>query len=164
MSLPRKIRNYNAFLDGISYFGRTTEAKLPVVKINTEAHRGGGMDGPVGVDVGTEGMSAELTFADHPPEVLKQLGKQVRLVLRPAAKGEDGTVDTIIATIGGLMTTNEPGDLKPGNDTPLKVMVDVRYYRLEMNGEVIYDIDLVAGKRVIGGEDQLAAMRAAMGI
>jgi P2 family phage contractile tail tube protein len=165
MALPRKIKNFNAFVDGESYFGIATEAKLPQLKVMTEAHRGAGMDGPVGIDMGVEGMTAEITFGEWSPALLKKPGLQQRFVLRPAAAGEVGDgADTIIATIGGLITGTETGDLKPGTDTTLKLMMDVRYYRLEINGEQLVEIDLVNGKRVIGGVDQLADIRRAMGI
>jgi P2 family phage contractile tail tube protein len=39
----------------------------------------------------------------------------------------------------------------------------VRYARLEMDGEEMYEIDLVNAKRVIGGTDQMASARTAMG-
>jgi hypothetical protein len=165
MALPRKIKNFNAFVDGVSYFGIATEAKLPQVKVMTEAHRGAGMDGPVGIDMGVEAMTAEITFGEWSPALLKKPGTEQRFVLRPAAAGEVGDgADTIIATIGGLITAAETGDLKPGTDTTLKLMMDVRYYRLEINGEQIFEIDLVNGLRVIGGEDQLADIRRAMGL
>ncbi|MCA3514401.1 MAG: phage major tail tube protein, partial [Rhodobacter sp.] len=97
--------------------------------------------------------------------LLKKPGTQQRFVLRPAAAGEVGDgADTIIATVGGLITAAETGDLKPGTDTALKLMMDVRYYRLEINGAQIVEIDLVNGKRVIGGVDQLADIRRAMGL
>lgn len=167
MSLPRTIRNFNAFVDGRSYFGRATEAKLPQPKIQTEGHRGAGMDGPVGLDMGMEGMTAEITFAEWDPVLFKALGRQERFVLRPAQLGEDtANADTIIATIGGLITATETGDLKPGQGagSSLKLAMDVRYYRLEINGEEIMEIDLVNAKRVIGGVDQLKDIRRAMGI
>ena len=165
MSLPRTIRNFNAFVDGISYFGRATEAKLPQVKVQTEAHRGAGMEGPVGVDMGLEGMTAEITFAEWDPALLKKLGRHERFVLRPMQMGEeDFEATTIIATMGGLITTNETGDLKPGTNATLKMMMDVRYARLEIDGEEIYEIDLVNAKRVIGGVDQMASARSAMGM
>lgn len=165
MSYPRQIRNFNAFLDGVSYFGRATEGDLPEVKINRAGYRGAGMDGPVGVDMGLEAMRARLTLAEWDPAALKLLGRVNRMVLRPAAMGEgDGQADTIIASIGGLFATSEPGTLKPGSEAPLKLEVDVRAYRLEINGEVIFDIDLETGKRVIGGVDQTAEIRRAMGL
>lgn len=165
MALPRTIRNFNAFVDGRSYFGLATEAKLPQPKIMTEAHRGAGMDGPVGIDMGMEAMSAEVTFAEHRTELIETLGTQQRLVLRPAALGEDNPeADTIIATISGLWTATESGDLKPGANATLKLVCDVRYYRLEINNREVLEIDLVNAVRKIGGTDQLAQMRRAMGI
>lgn len=165
MALPRLIKNFNAFHDGISYFGLVTEAKLPAVKIQTEAHRGSGMDGAVGQDVGMEGMTSEMTFAEWSSPILKTLGKKDRFVLRPAmSSASDFSASTIIATLSGLITTSEPGDLKPGTNATLKISMDVQAYKLEVNGEVIFDIDLVNAKRVIGGVDQLAEIRRAMGI
>lgn len=165
MSYPKQIRNFNAFVDGRSYFGRVTEGKLPDLKLMTAAYRGAGMDGPVGVDMGLEAMSAELTFAEFDPALARLIGRVNRFVLRPVHKGEDGAeADTMIFTIGGLITEYEPGALKPGDDTKLKLKIDLRSYRYEHNDEVIWDIDLEAGKRVIGGVDQLADHRRAMGL
>ncbi len=70
----------------------------------------------------------------------------------------------IVATLSGLITVSEPGDLKPGTPSKLKISMDVRSYRLEIDGELLLDIDLPNAKRVIGGQDQLAEMRRAMGI
>lgn len=165
MALPRTIRNFNAFVDGISYFGKATEAKLPQPKVQTEAHRGAGMEGPVGIDMGLEGMTCEITFAEWDPALLKKLGKTERFVLRPAQMGEeDEEATAIIVTVAGLVTTNETGDLKPGTNATLKLVMDVRSYKLEVNGETVHDVDLVNAKRVIGGKDQMASIRSAMGL
>lgn len=165
MALPRVIKNFNAFWDGISYFGLAESAKLPAVKIQTEAHRGSGMDGPVGQDVGMEGMSSEISFSEWSPAVLGKLGRQERFVLRPAMSGaSDFLARPIIATLSGLITTSEPEDLKPGTVSKLKMVMDVRSYKLELDGRVVFDIDLVNARRVIGGVDQLAELRRAMGL
>lgn len=165
MALPRTIRNFNAFVDGISYFGKATEAKLPQPKVQTEAHRGAGMEGPVGIDMGLEGMTTEITFAEWDPALLKKFGKTERFVLRPAQLGEeDNEATAIIVTVAGLVTTSETGDLKPGTNATLKLTMDVRSYKLELDGETIHDIDLVNAKRVIDGVDQMASIRSAMGL
>jgi len=165
MSYPRTIRNYNAFLDGISYFGKTSKAKLPALKIKTAAFRGAGMDAEVAQDQGMEAFQAELTFKEFLPEVIKKFGRKERLVLRPAAQGEDDfTADAWVFTLGGRLTTNEFDDLDPGNQSDMKIMMDVDYYRIEKNGEELVLIDVENGKRVIGGFDQLADIRAAMGV
>lgn len=165
MSYPRFIRNFNVFIDGVSYFGRATEGKLPDVKVATAAHRGAGMDGPIGIDMGLEGMTSEVSMAEWDPVLLKKLGTQQRLVFRPAAKADDATEAVpIIATIGGLVTAHELPSLKPGENSVMKLTIDVRTYRLEVDGAEIWNIDLPNGKRVVNGVDQLASIRKAMGL
>lgn len=165
MQYPRKIRNFGAFIDGFGYAGRMTEAQLPELKIMTEAHRGGGMDGSVAQDMGLEAMQAEGTLADWPPELIKLIGNRRRMVLRPTSRGEDDfAADSYVATLGGLWTVTNFAALKPGGDTPLKLTLEVDYFRMTLDGDELFEIDVAAGKRVIGGVDQLAAMRRAMGV
>lgn len=165
MDYPRKIRNFSAFIDGVGYAGRVTEGTLPELKIKTEAHRGGGMDGSVAQDMGMEALQANVTLAEWPEELIKMLGTRRSMTFRPAAMGEDDfSADTFIATMGGRWTVVNFGDLKPGNDTPLKLTLEVDYYRMIKNTEELFEIDVRAGKRVIGGVDQLAQLRAAMGV
>ena len=165
MALPRVIKNFNAFVDGVSYFGLCLTGTLPVPKIMTEANRNSGMDGPVGIDMGTEAMTASLTFAEHRPDLLCQLGRLGRFVMRPAqGSATDTGATAIIATIGGLITTAETGELKPGTNSTLKLDMDVRYYRLEIDGAEVFELDLVNAIRRVGGVDQLAEIRRAMGL
>lgn len=165
MPYPRTIRSYNAFIDGIGYFGKSTEAKLPVLKIKLEDHRGAGMDAPIGIDMGMEGMTAEVSFAEWSPELITHFGTKKRLILRPGAMGEDSfAVDSYIATIGGRFTSVEADPLKQGSPSLLKLMVSVDYYRLEMNGTQLLELDIENAKRIIGDTDQLAQMRQAMGL
>ena len=162
---PRTIRNFNGFVDGVSYAGRMTEGKLPDLKLMLAAHRGGGMDGTVNQDMGMEAMKAEATFAEWSNELITLFGTRRRMVLRPAAMGEDDfSADEIIATMGGRWSSTNFGDLKPGSDAPLKVTLEVDYFRMVKNGTELFEIDVVSGRRVINGIDQLADMRRAMGI
>lgn len=165
MSYPRKIRNFNAFLDGISYFGIVSAGKLPALKIKTAAHRGSGMDAEMGVDMGMEAMKSELTFDEFRPEVIKKFGRKERIVMRPAAMGEDDfEADTNIFTIGGRIIENNFDDLGAGSDSKLMIVMDVDFYQIEQNGETLVKIDVENGVRIIGGFDQLASIRQAMGI
>lgn len=164
MAYPLIIRNYNAFVDGVSYFGIVREGKLPDLKINTAAHRGTGMDGPVGVDMGLEAMQAEMIFAEWPSAILKMVGTIQSFVYRPAARADDGREAGYIATCKGLLVSAAKGNLKPGEESLLTARLDLRQYRLEQDGEVLWDIDLETGKRSIGGVDQNATLRANMGL
>jgi len=165
MAYPRTIRNFNAFLDGVSYFGKVTEGTLPVIKLKTEDHRGAGMDGSVPIDVGIDPMSAKLTLVEWPAAALKMVGTRQQLVLRPAAMGEgDFIADAYIATMRGRITLSGGENLKPGDNAPMQVEMGVDYFRLELNGEELHEIDVENAVRRIGGVDQLADMRRAMGL
>lgn len=165
MQYPRVIRNYNAFIDGQSYGGRATTGKLPEVKLLLASRRGAGMDGPGSVDMGTEAMRAELELADWPPELIKLIGTRRRMTLRPAARGEDDfTATSYVSTLGGLWSAVNFGDLKPGSDAPLKLTLEVDYFRMLCDGDELFEIDIQAGKRVVGDVDQLADLRQAMGL
>lgn len=165
IKFPRVIKNNNAFINGESYAGLSDVAKLPNLNLQKAKHRAAGMDGAATLDMGTEDMTAEVSLKEWAPPALKLIGTRKRMVLRPAAQGKlHDDVRTIIVTLGGLWGGIDFGELKPGSDAPVKLSLEVDYYRLEIDGEEIWDIDLIAGKRVIGGVDQLAALRAAMGM
>lgn len=165
MIYPRTIRDFGVFIDGTSYAGNAIMAKLPDVKIQTAAHRGAGMDGPVAIDMGLEAMTAEVTVKEWTADLLKLIGTRRRMVLRPAAMGEqDFAATAYIATLGGRWSSMAPGELKPGDDVPMVLGLEVDYFRLEAETDEICEIDVQAGIRKIGGVDQLADKRRAMGL
>ncbi|KAF0676730.1 phage major tail tube protein [Profundibacterium mesophilum] len=165
MQYPRKIRDFNAYIDGVSYAGRATEATLPELKLETEGHRGAGMDAPLAVEMGMAGMQAMITLAEWTVEPIKFFGARRRMVLRPIERGEaDYEASAFIASLGGRWSVMNFSDLKTGSDVPIKLTLDVDYFRLVKDGDELFEIDVQAGRRVIGGVDQLAATRRAMGI
>ena len=167
MAYPKVIRNHNVYVDGESYFGRATTTKLPVPSVMTAAHRGAGMEGPAGMDMGLEAMTLESEFAEWAAYLLGRLGTMTELVCRPAARADDEEEFTgYIVTAEGLVTTSSGETLTPGdiNSSKLMLKMDVRRYRLEIDGRTVHDIDLVRGKRIIDGVDQVAGMRRAMGL
>ena len=165
MQYPRTIRNFNAFIDGVSYAGRATEGKLPELKLMTASHRGAGMDGSVAQDMGMEAMKAEVTLAEWVPDLITLTGTHKRMTFRPGAMGqEDVTADSFVCTMGGLWSATNFGDLKAGSDVPLKLTLEVDYFRMLKDGVELFEIDIQAIKRVIGGVDQLADLRKAMGM
>lgn len=165
MAFPRTIRNFNAFVDGIGYAGRVTEGMAPVIKLKGEEHRGAGMDAPVTIDMGMEALTTSLTLVEHVPALFAMIGTRQTIVLRPAQMGEeDFEADTIIHTCGGRLMSSDVGTLKAGDTTAIKFEMPTHYYRLEINGETLIEIDVEGGKRLINGTDQLESIRAAMGL
>jgi P2 family phage contractile tail tube protein len=166
MAFPRKIKNFNAFVDGISYFGLTTAAAMPEIAVATSDYRGGGMDQPVAIDMGLEAMTAELTFAEFRPEIYAMIGTRQLLVLRAAmqAQADVTDADALVLTMRGKISKLAGSELGAGNDVTKTITMSLDRYRVEIAGATLVDIDVEAGRRIIGGVDQTAAARRSMGL
>ncbi len=165
MAYPRTIRNHNVFIDGVGYFGRADEITLPQLKITEADFRGSGMDAPIGIDMGIEKMTAQQTFKEWSPELITHFGRRVRWTARAGAMGQENfDADAWAFEVGGRVVGLPTDALKGGGDVMLKLDWSVDYFRIEKDGVDLVEIDIENGKRVIGGEDQLASMRRAMGI
>jgi P2 family phage contractile tail tube protein len=63
-----------------------------------------------------------------------------------------------------MLTEQDPGSWKAGEANETKFSIGCTYYKLEIDGAVIYDLDPINGIRIINGVDQTAAERAAIGM
>ena len=162
------LRNVNLFVDGRGYAGRVTQATLPKLTVKTEEHRAGGMDAPVEIDMGLEKLEASWTMSSVDADILKRWGlapgETTPVTFRGVLQSEDGVVKAAVAACRGLVREVDYGDWKPGEKAELKIMMAVRRYRLEIDGETLHDIDVDNMVRIVDGTDQLAAQRAALGI
>lgn len=165
-ALPRSIKGYTAFIDGFGMIGLTTGGKLPPIKAKTEAYRDGGMDGEDELEFGIEKLEAELTFAEMNERVLGTvLSRNTPITLRGSMEGEGGvSAIPVIGQFRGLVTSADPGEWGDPKKGEVKLALTPNYYRLRIGGAEIYEIDLLNGIRRIGGTDQLAARRAALGV
>ena len=169
MAMPRKLKNFNVFYNGDSFIGRCVEVELPKLTRKTEDLRAGGMNGTVKVDLGSEGLEINHTYAGVEAEIFRQYGiptiDGVLLRFSGAYQRDDtAEVDAVNVVVRGRHTEIDLGTAKAGDDTALKVKSDLSYYKLTVNGEVLIEIDLVNFVEVVGGVDRLAEQRAAMGV
>lgn len=163
--IPRILKNWNLFVNGIGYAGLCDEAELPEIKIKTEEHRAGGMDGSYEIDMGMETMTAKLTFAEYIADILRKVGVDCRFQLRGALRRDsDGQVVPVIVEIGGKFKSFTPGTWKAGDKATAEHEVAVDYLRWNQGGEDLIEIDVVNMIRKIGGVDQLSAIRVAIGV
>lgn len=166
--IPQTLSNTNLFVDGISFNGDVPGLTLPKVTLKTEEYRGGGMAGPVELDMGLEKMEANFTTNGVRRESLKFFGLSDQTAFngtfRGSFKGLKGAVTPVVATLRGMLKEVDPGEWKPAALAEIKHNVAVLYYKLEVDGRVVYEIDMVNAVRIIDGVDQLAAERAALGL
>jgi len=111
MSLPSTLKNFNLFNDGASYMGIAEEIKLPKLKRKMEAYRAGGMNGPVKVDLGQEGLEMEFTCAGSATPRRMALAWLVRFggynlrEIEPVSKRDE---KEWLATVKGVKVEDQP--------------------------------------------------------
>lgn len=166
--IPQVLSNTNLFVDGVSFSGDVPSLTLPKLTVKTETYRGGGMGGEVEIDMGLEKLESAFTTIGVRRESMKWFGLSDRTacnaVFRGSFKGLKGAVSAVVVTLRGGIKEIDPGDWKPGDKAEMKHSMSLVYYKLEIDGRVIYEIDMVNMVRVIDGVDQLAAERTALGL
>ncbi|WP_040728222.1 phage major tail tube protein [Thiomicrorhabdus sp. Kp2] len=161
------LKDFNVAVDGKGYAGMATELVLPKLDIVTEDIRAAGMDTSEAVDMGMEPMEAEITLSGYDVALLKLWGVNggsVPLTARGGLQSEDGTVKAVAVNLQGKMVGLDMATWKPGELNPKKMKMKVKYYKLTIDGDEIIEIDVPNMVRKIGGVDQLAEIRAALGL
>lgn len=169
MALPRTLKNLMLFNEGMAYMGEASSVSLPTLKRKLEEWRGAGMGAPVKLDMGLEAMELESTFGGPMRDILRQFGitSLNGVYLRFAGsyqRDEDGGVDSVEVIVRGRHEEIDMGEQKVGEASEFKVKTAVAYYKLIWNGRTEIEIDPINMIEIVGGEDRLAAQRAAIGM
>ncbi len=164
----RTLGLFNFFADGRGYAGKIDELEPPKLGIKTEEYRPGGFDAPIETDMGMEKLEANFTLLDWDKHVLTYFGlghnKPVASTVRGAVNNGDGTVNAHVYQLQGMWKEVEQPKLKAGEKLSMKVTIALKYYKLEIDGAVVHEIDVENAVRIINGVDVLAAQREAAGI
>ena len=168
-ALPNLVKQANLIVDGQGYLGKLENAKLPDLKQKVEEWRGGGMLGDIEVTVGFEKMAMPFKLGGIEPGLFKLWGLQNNAVkafqvLGHAVAEDTGETMSIDAYIRGKLADVETDEFKPGSQGMSSYEVKIHYYRLRVNDEELIEYDPINLVLKIGGVDQLASMRANLGL
>lgn len=169
MALPKKLKNMNLFQNGVSFLGQVATVTVPTLARTMEDYRGGGMDGPVKIDMGQEAIEMEWGCGGFMEEVLDQYGvtavNGVMLRFNGAYQNDQtGGVTAVEIIVQGRHEEIEAGEAKPGEDTEFNVKSACAYFKLTVDGRVKIEIDLLNFVFNVNGIDRLAEQRKAMGL
>lgn len=169
MALPRTLRLFNVFLDGVSFVDQALELKLPKIAMKTEEFTGAGMLGPVALIKGIEKIEIEHTYNGPIKEIVSGFGAEkhdasmLRFMGSYSEEGS-GTDQAVEITVRGRHNEFDQGDAKANENGNWKVKTDCSYYKQTVNGEVWLEIDLVHKIFIVMGVDRLAAHRKNIGL
>lgn len=167
--LPKKLKNMNLFHQGVSFLGQVATVTIPTLARTMEDYRGGGMDGPVKIDMGQEPIECEWGCGGFMEEVLDSYGVTsvtgVMLRFNGAYQNDQtGGVHAVEMVVQGRHEEIEPGEAKPGEDTEFGVKTTCTYFKLSIDGRDKIEIDLLNFVFVVNGIDRLAEQRRALGL
>jgi len=165
--IPERVTNFSIFSDGKGKAGIGEEITLPKIVAATEEFHGAGMAAPIDLLMGSlEKMDSAFTIKGIDNDTMKLLniveGADVPLTMRGAINGEAGAIKAMVVNMRGVLKEVDMGTVKIGESSS-KFSMNVRYFKLTIDGEVIYDIDVVSNTVIINGVDQTAEMRRALG-
>lgn len=170
MGLPRTLKDMMLFNEGQNYMGEAKSVTLPTFARKIEEWRGAGMPGPVGIDMGMDGVpELASTFGGPEREILRQFGvlKVNGVYLRFAGfyqQDDTGESDTIELIVRGRHSEIEMGDQQVGEMGEFKVTTKLAYYKLVWNGRTEIEYDPLNSVFIVDGNDLLAEQRSALGL
>ncbi|MGE4169150.1 MAG: phage major tail tube protein [Candidatus Margulisiibacteriota bacterium] len=168
MSARDVLKNFHLMIDGRGYAGQVEEYTPPVLNLQVEDFRGGGMDSPVSVTMGMEKLETSFSLVSYDQYVLAlwgvQQGKEIPMTVKGALESYDGTVKGVTHSMRGKIRSMDSGTWQAGQKPSLKITMDLNYYKLEHSGQVIHEVDVINMVRTINGIDVLAETRGVLGL
>jgi len=164
----RILRNFALFVDGLGYAGNAEEVTPPVLAIKTEDYMAGGLDSSLPIDMGQEKMELKFKLNDMGADALSLWGviggPDFTTNLKGALQNLDGSVESILIAGRGRVRSVTASSMQAGQKANHEYVMDLTYFRYDLDGATIHEIDVPNMIRRINGVDQLANIRAAMGI
>lgn len=163
--LPKIIKDAILSVEGTSFAGRVENIEWPKLARKMEEWRGGGMMGPVEVDLGAEKMEMSFEMPEQDAELLKQFGvlsvSGTRFRINASAENDspDNTSDAIEVIGLGRIKEIELGQYKGGDLQQTKYAVSLSAFRYSNNGTDIFDIDHLNNIFKVDGKDLLEKRR-----
>lgn len=164
--LPTTLQNFTAFIDGFGLAGKIKEGTPPKVAIQTEEALTGGMAATVDIDMGAvEKLEASMTFIEYSPLLYTNLGvPDLPFTLRGSQRTPDGADQAVIYQMRGLLKENDPASFQTAKMSEPKASFTAHYLKVTIADVELIEIDAQNMVRKIGGIDQLAGQRAALGL
>jgi P2 family phage contractile tail tube protein len=167
-----RIINGNVFIDGNTFLGKVDEALCPNAKAVSTDHKPLGMIGTAHFPSGIEIENARLTFNSVYLDAVKKCANftkardiQIRGNLETFT--QDGKVNERAAVCyfkGKPLNTPGLGTLKQQENATNQVEFTVTYTKLEVDGETIYEHDILNAIQYVDGIDLLAKTRENLGL
>jgi P2 family phage contractile tail tube protein len=167
-----KITNANLYSSGNSYLGKLEELTLPAIKAKFVEQKALGMIMGIELPSGFEMMTGKMKFNAVYPELISEFGSpyitrqvQVRSNLETYdSSGRIAEVPIVAFMSIRFKDVLPPITLKQNDSPDLESEFSSTYYRLEVDGNRIIEVDAFAQIFFLNDDDQLVNYRIALGL
>jgi P2 family phage contractile tail tube protein len=168
MKFPKLLKAFNIFIDGVDHHAVIVDVTRPKISFKTNDYTPGGLMGVLKTRHGIEALELQLTMGGHEADVLGMMGGSIgSKTIRYQGALEDESTGEVLELVGearGRINEADPGTDKQGDANEHKFTVHLTYYREQVNGKTIIEIDVMNNKCFINGKDYWAEFRKALGL
>ena len=161
-----KLTNANVYLNGTNLLGRAEEVQLPQIKHKTAEHKALGMIGSAEFFSGIDKMECKIKWNALYPEVFRACANPFNaamLQVRASLETYNGTgrVSEVPATAFIIGTFKEfpLGNIKPHENAEYETTLAVTYAKLVVDGQDIFEIDVLQNIYKVGLIDMLTQFK-----
>ena len=165
-----KVYNARIYINGNDLAGKAKEVDLPKIKPKFTDISGLGLYGEAEVPIGMEKMEARLLMNSVYPEFVKIVSnprKQATIIVRSSMTGfsQDGVQyeKPLKAELRGFFKESDVGKFKQGDSTEAEATMSVNYFKLELDGQPVVEVDVFNNIYKVEGEDLLQEFRQNLG-
>lgn len=169
MNLPGVINNCIVRKNGDILVG-IASCTLPEVVKKMETLTGAGLGGDIEIPIEGqfEAMSASIKFTNICKGMILEDGKVMEINIKAALQEADtethetGATVRMSASMKGRVKSLKPGDVAPGTKAEAEIEMTVTYYKLEIDGKELFEIDKFNNIARINGKDLAQPIRSAL--
>lgn len=161
-----KLTNANVYMNGTNLLGRAEEVQLPQIKHKTAEHKALGMIGSAEFFSGIDKMECKIKWNALYPEVFRACANPFNaamLQVRASLETYNGTgrVSEVPATAFIIGTFKEfpLGNIKPHENAEYETTLAVTYAKLVVDGQDIFEIDVLQNIYKVGLIDMLTQFK-----
>jgi len=169
--IPDKVQNANVYLEGNAILG-VADAELPKVEFLSEKMSPLGIMGEVDVPTlsHVKEMKLKLKFSTTTKDFASLFEPKSKMVSLYAslqqydpAEGDFKSIG-LVASCKVIPLSLNPGKIERNKPQDSELEFTVTYYKLEVDGKVIYEIDPINHVCIINGKDYAADIRRNLGM
>ncbi|WP_029083401.1 phage major tail tube protein [Bradyrhizobium sp. th.b2] len=161
-------QDFTVWIDDIGKIGEAPNFQPPEINIQTEEFRGGGMDGTIEIPMGIEKIEFDIDLHVWDEQIWQNLGYgpgslDVPVTFRGYLLSASGAEKGVIIETHSLIKAIKTSKVEAGKKAEMTVNLCANYYRHEINGVTVTEIDVFNKITNIGGTDQSANARRILG-